>query len=61
MVPEWQQISIRVAEAAQQAVHRASTPERALRDLDRDVDQILEKRRWVLDRQRKSGAPKGGS
>lgn len=50
MVPEWQQIAIRLAEAAQQAVHRASTVEEALRDLDRDVDRILEKRRWVLDR-----------
>jgi len=50
MIPEWQQISIRLAEAAQQAIHRAATPEKALADLDRDVDQILEKRRWILDR-----------
>lgn len=57
MIPEWQQIALRLAEAAQQAIHRVKTPEEALADLDRDVDQILEKRRWILTRQ---AGKKGG-
>lgn len=61
-VPEWQQIAIRLHDAAQQAIHRTATPAAALAALDRDVDQILEKRRWLLAR-RGRGAPgaKGGS
>ena len=52
-VPECEQIALRVAEAAEQVVRGARDLDSALALLDRDVDRILEKRRWMLDR----GAP----
>jgi multiple sugar transport system substrate-binding protein len=54
-IPEWQQIAIRLHQAAQEAILRTATPAQALASLDRDVDQILEKRRWLLER-RSQGA-----
>jgi multiple sugar transport system substrate-binding protein len=51
-VPEWEQIATRVLEHLEPAIRgRVSVPE-ALAALDRDVDGILEKRRWMLARGR---------
>jgi multiple sugar transport system substrate-binding protein len=50
MVPEWEQIAIRLQEQAERAVRGTTPPESVLADLDRDVDRILEKRRWLLSR-----------
>ena len=50
-VPECEQIALRVAEAAEQVVRGARDLDSALTLLDRDVDRILEKRRWMLDRE----------
>ncbi len=49
-VPEWEQISMKVADYAESAVRGAMSPDSALVALDRDVDRILEKRRWLLAR-----------
>ena len=50
MVPEWERIATKMAEYAQQAIAGQQTVEQALAGLDRDVDRMLEKRRWLLAR-----------
>ncbi len=40
----------RLQDAAELAVRGAAPPDSALAALDRDVDRILEKRRWILER-----------
>ena len=57
MVPEWEQIAIRLQEQAERAVRGTTPPESVLADLDRDVDRILEKRRWLLARRAREPAP----
>jgi multiple sugar transport system substrate-binding protein len=49
-VPEWERIATRVAEAAEQVMRGGRDLDAALADLDADVDRMLEKRRWLLDR-----------
>lgn len=49
-VPEWERIATRVAECAEQVMRGARDLDTALAALDADVDRILEKRRWMLDR-----------
>jgi multiple sugar transport system substrate-binding protein len=49
-VPEWEQIATRVAECAEQVMRGGRDLDEALAALDADVDRILEKRRWMLDR-----------
>ncbi len=47
-IPEWEQIASRVQECSELAIRGAAPPDSALAILDRDVDRILEKRRWML-------------
>jgi multiple sugar transport system substrate-binding protein len=49
-VPEIESIVARVFEHAETSIRGAVPAERALDALDRDVDRILEKRRWLLTR-----------
>ncbi len=49
-VPEWERIATRVAQAAEQVMRGARPLDESLAALDADVDRILEKRRWMLDR-----------
>jgi multiple sugar transport system substrate-binding protein len=49
-VPEWEQIATLMFEQGEQAVRGAKTTAQALASLDRQTDQILEKRRWILSR-----------
>ena len=49
-VPEWERIATRVAECAEQVMRGGRDLDSALAALDADVDRILEKRRWMLDR-----------
>jgi multiple sugar transport system substrate-binding protein len=49
-VPEWEQIATRVAQAAEQVARGRRSTDAALADLDRDVNAMLEKRRWMLAR-----------
>jgi len=55
MVPEWEEIATRVLEQADRAIRRAVSADSALVDLDRIVDRVLEKRRWLATR-RAAGA-----
>jgi multiple sugar transport system substrate-binding protein len=50
-VPEWERIATRVAECAEQVMRGGRDLDNALAALDADVDRILEKRRWLLDRE----------
>lgn len=49
-VPEWEQIALKVQQYAELvSMDRMTVPE-ALSALDREVDSILEKRRWILSK-----------
>lgn len=54
-VPEWENIATTVFEHGERAVRGRVTVEEALEALDRDVDRLLEKRRWMLDRETGAG------
>jgi multiple sugar transport system substrate-binding protein len=47
-IPEWQQISIHLQDVVESMVLGHADPDSALAGMDRDVDRILEKRRWLL-------------
>jgi multiple sugar transport system substrate-binding protein len=49
-VPEWEEIATRVYEQADRAIRGATSPDSALATLDRLVDKMLEKRRWLAAR-----------
>jgi multiple sugar transport system substrate-binding protein len=51
-VPEWELIASRLQERTELAVRGQAPPDSALALLDRDVERILEKRRWLLERGR---------
>src|SRR5206468_1850344 len=50
MVPEWEEIATRVYEQADRAIRGVVPADTALSDLDRIVDRLLEKRRWLATR-----------
>ena len=47
-VPEWEQIMYKVQQYAEVAAYGQAEPEEVIARLDREVDDILEKRRWLL-------------
>jgi multiple sugar transport system substrate-binding protein len=49
-VPEWEQIATKVFEYGEQAVRGNRPTGQVLQALDREVDALLEKRRWMLGR-----------
>jgi multiple sugar transport system substrate-binding protein len=51
-IPEWERIAAKIGEWTEAAVREDVTVDGALDALDRDVDVILEKRRWLLERAR---------
>jgi multiple sugar transport system substrate-binding protein len=51
-IPEWERIAARIARYTEAAARGETTLDDALRALDRDVDAILEKRRWLRARAR---------
>lgn len=55
-VPEWEQIANRLQDVAEAAIRGSVAPDSALVNLDREVDRMLEKRRWMLARERGAGA-----
>jgi multiple sugar transport system substrate-binding protein len=55
-IPEWERIAHKIAEYSEAVIRSDATPDEALAELDRDVDRILEKRRWLADR-RGAGRP----
>jgi multiple sugar transport system substrate-binding protein len=56
-IPEWEQIASRLQERSEEAVRGGSPPDSVLAALDRDVDRILEKRRWLLEHGRLAHGP----
>jgi multiple sugar transport system substrate-binding protein len=57
-IPEWERIANRITDYADAAIRGELTADDALFALDRDVDAILAKRRWMLERRR--GAARAG-
>lgn len=55
-VPEIEPILARLIEHSESAIRGGTSAERALADLDRDTDRMLEKRRWLLARNGVPGA-----
>lgn len=53
-VPEWELIVTRLQERTESVVRGAATADSALAALDREVDRILEKRRWIRAQKRAS-------
>ena len=51
-IPEWERIAAAIGRAAEAAVRGDRTADDALAQLDREVDDILTKRRWMLERKR---------
>ncbi len=52
-VPEWEQIAFaKVQQYAELVVRGGMTVDDAVKNLDKDVDKILEKRRWLLSRKK---------
>ena len=49
-VPEWERIAQEMRMAAERVVQRTSTVEQAMIALNAKADQILEKRRWMMDK-----------
>jgi len=52
LVPEWEQIATKVFEHGEQAIRGRKSVEKALAALDSDVDGILKKRRWLMEKQK---------
>jgi multiple sugar transport system substrate-binding protein len=50
MVPEWELISNRLRDYAERVVRGGERPDSTLAELDREVDRLLEKRRWLVTR-----------
>jgi multiple sugar transport system substrate-binding protein len=48
-VPEWEQIATKIFEHGEQAVRGKQTSAQAMAGLDKDVNNLLEKRRWLMD------------
>ena len=51
-IPEWELIATRIQERVELAVRGAVPPDSALALLDRDAEQILAKRRWMMEKNR---------
>jgi multiple sugar transport system substrate-binding protein len=63
-VPEIELIVTKIFETGEKVVRGGTPVPRALEDLDREVDGILEKRRWMLDREKSragAGSSSGGA
>jgi multiple sugar transport system substrate-binding protein len=60
-VPEWEFITSKIIDESEAAIRGGVPNDRALAVLDRDVNRILEKRRWLLAQKAKrdSGAVAG--
>jgi len=50
-IPEWERIADRITRCAETVVRAELGIDEALAALDRDVDEILEKRRWLMRRE----------
>jgi multiple sugar transport system substrate-binding protein len=55
-VPEWENISLKLQYKAEAMVLARAPIDSTLRALDREVDQVLEKRRWLVEREHRKVA-----
>jgi multiple sugar transport system substrate-binding protein len=53
-VPEWERLATRVADRAEQGMRGAASLDAVLAGLDADAERILEKRRYLLDREERA-------
>jgi multiple sugar transport system substrate-binding protein len=53
-VPEWEEITTKVMQAGQAVIAGQTTVDDALGNLDRQVNELLDKRRWMLAQHEKS-------
>jgi multiple sugar transport system substrate-binding protein len=60
-VPESEQIVNKVFEQGERAARGQATVDQALRTLDGEVDRLLEKRRWMLERREREAAQTPGT
>jgi multiple sugar transport system substrate-binding protein len=52
-IPEWEQIAFaKVQQYAELAARNSMNIDEALKNLDKDVDRILEKRRWIVEQKK---------
>jgi multiple sugar transport system substrate-binding protein len=56
-VPEWERIAWAIAEAAERVILRQQTVDRSLDQLQAEVDGMLAKRRFLLDRPARGASP----
>lgn len=54
-VPEWERIATLVGRRAEGVIRGEETVDEALTSLDEEVDRILEKRRWMSEREQSAG------
>jgi multiple sugar transport system substrate-binding protein len=50
MIPEWEEVTTKIMDQTEAAVRGGTTPAAALQALDRDVNRLLERRRFLLSR-----------
>jgi len=55
-VPEWESITAKLIDQAEESIRGGVAPARSLSVLDRDVNTILDKRRWIIARDSASAA-----
>lgn len=55
-VPEWEQIATAIYDRGEAVARGATTVDAAVKALDERADEVLEKRRWMLSRERAAGA-----
>ena len=52
-IPEWEQIAFsKIQQYAELAARNSMSVDEALKNLDKDVDRILEKRRWIVEQKK---------
>ncbi|MDQ5909061.1 MAG: multiple sugar transport system substrate-binding protein [Pseudomonadota bacterium] len=56
-IPEWERIASRLTYYAEMTARQQMSVDEALAALDREVDRILEKRRWLLEREQPPSPP----
>jgi len=49
-IAEWEQVAVKLQEYLELVIYKRMTLEAAVTSLNRDVDRILEKRRWMVQR-----------
>jgi multiple sugar transport system substrate-binding protein len=55
MIPEWENVTVKVMDWTERAVRGGVPADQALAGLDADVDRLLERRRWLLARTGSTG------